>query len=397
MQKIKIIRITTVPGSLKTLLKGQLLFMSKYFEVVGIASKGKELKEIELAEKISTFPINMTRKITPLKDLLSLIKLVSFYLKEKPSIVHTHTPKAGILGMLAARLSGVPICLHTVAGLPLMEASGFKRRILNVVEKITYSCATRVYPNSFGLKEFILVNKLCGLKKLHVIGNGSSNGINTTYFSKEQIPTNELQRYRNKIGITTSDFVLIFVGRLVADKGINELIQALKKVKSKHDNVKLLLVGPYENNLDPLLPETLMEIEDDHNIISVGYQNDVRPYLAISNALIFPSYREGFPNVPMQAGAMGLPCIVTDINGCNEIITHEDNGLIIPPKNCKELEKAMFRILEDKKLTQKMASNARHRIVSRFDQQTIWRLIKEEYDEQLKLAGISTKSILTNL
>ena len=195
----KLFRITTVPISLKTLLKGQYRFMSDNgFEVVGVSSFGKELGEVSEDEGIRTVAIEMSRQITPLQDLKSLWKMWNFLRKEKPEIVHTHTPKAGTIGMLAAKLAGVPHRLHTVAGLPLMEAKGNKRKILNFVEKITYACATKVYPNSKGLYHIILENNFTTKNKLKVIANGSSNGINTEYFSPESISDQEKQEIQLK-------------------------------------------------------------------------------------------------------------------------------------------------------------------------------------------------------
>lgn len=385
---IKLLRITTVPLSLQILLRGQLRFMSQHFQVKGISSSGTQLQQVAQTEGIETLPVDMARDISLVKDVKALWQLFRLFKKERPEIVHTHTPKAGTLGMMAAWFCRVPVRLHTVAGLPLVEATGFKRTILNVVEKITYACATKVYPNSFGLYKIILQNHFCKPSKLKVIGNGSSNGIDTTYFSPEQISEKQVEKLKAQLGITPIDFVFVFVGRLVKDKGINELVEAFKKVQQKHTQTKLLLVGPVEPELDPLAPATEQEIKENPNIITTGFQNDVRLYLAVSNALVFPSYREGFPNVPMQAGAMWLPSIVSNINGCNEIVQHGHNGLIIPPKNTGELEKAMLRLLEEPELNRQLAGNARKSIVSRFNQQTLWKLIKEEYDEQLKKAGI---------
>ncbi|GAP70164.1 glycosyltransferase [Bacteroidales bacterium 6E] len=384
----KLLRLTTVPVSLKILLRGQLGFMRQYFIVKGISSSGPELEQVEAQEDIETIPVEMARDISILNDLKALWNLILLFRKEKPEIVHTHTPKAGTLGMVAAWVCRVPVRLHTVAGLPLMEARGAKREVLNIVERITYSLATKVYPNSYGLQEVIIQNGFCKASKLKVIGNGSSNGINTEYFTPDAVTSEQKLGLCDELGIQSNDFVFIFIGRLVTDKGINELVKAFQEVQAKHPLCKLLLVGNAEPELDPLLPETEKAIATHESIITTGFQSDVRPYLSISHALVFPSYREGFPNVPMQAGAMGLPSIVTDINGCNEIVHHEYNGLIIPPKNTEALVYAMLRLVEDPGLTQRVADNARESIVSRFDQQTLWKLIKEEYDEQLRIKGL---------
>ncbi|MCF6168474.1 glycosyltransferase family 4 protein [Lutibacter sp.] len=384
--KQKLIRITTVAMSLDKLIEGQLAFMNANYEVVGVSSGGETLERVAVKEGIRVIPVEMSRKITPFKDVKSVWELYQLFKKEKPFIVHTHTPKAGIIGMLAAKFANVPIRLHTVAGLPLLEATGFKRKILNTVEKLTYSCATKIYPNSKGLKEIILKEHFTKSDKLKVIANGSSNGIDTTYFNPNNFSNTQKASLRQKLKIQENDFVFIFVGRLVTDKGINELVAAFKKLRAnshpelfegcysklKTQNSKLVLVGPLETNLDPLYSSTLHEIRNNKNIISVGYQQDVRPYFAISNCLVFPSYREGFPNVVLQAGAMGLPSIVTNINGCNEIIEDNKNGWIIPVKKEEAILKAMRNCLVDEVRFNTAKSNARQLIVDRYEQKMVW-------------------------
>lgn len=360
--------------------------MSKHFEIVGISSQGKELKDVEVDESIRVVPINMSRKITPLSDLKSLFQFYRLCKIEKPQIVHSHTPKAGIVGMLAAKLAGVPIRLHTVAGLPLMESAGVKRKILDLVEKLTYSAATKVYPNSKGLYDFILQNKYTSANKLLVIANGSSNGINTSYFTSEFITEERKSLLKRDLKINDNDFIFVFVGRLVGDKGINELIEAFSQLTIY--NAKLLLVGPLESELDALQIETLKEIEINPNIISVGFQKDVRPYFAISDCLVFPSYREGFPNVVMQAGAMGLPSIVSNINGCNEIIIEGENGTIIPVKDSEAIKSAMLKMIEDKEFYFKLKENSRSMIQSRYEQSVVWDALLQEYETLLKEKNI---------
>lgn len=383
----KLIRITTVPISLRVLLKGQHRFMSDNgFRVIGVSSSGSELDEVVREERIEAIPIEMSRKITPIQDLKSLWKTYRLLKREKPVIVHTHTPKAGIIGMVAAKLAGVPIRLHTVAGMPLMEVAGGKRKVLDFVERLTYSAATKVYPNSKGLFDFIVSHRYTTLNKLKVIGNGSSNGINTSLFSKELISEEQQSLLKNELGIGNGDFVFVFVGRLVGDKGVNELVKAFCELN--YSSVKLLLVGPLESDLDPLDNDTLKRIDENNHILSVGFQKDVRPYFAISNALIFPSYREGFPNVVMQAGAMELPAIVSDINGCNEIIIEGKNGIIIPVKNVEAIKDAMQMMLTDKQYYLQMKENSRRMITERYEQQVVWDALLSEYKGLLKDKGL---------
>ena len=383
--KSKLIRITTIPLSLEKLLENQLKFMKRFFEVTAVSSDDQRLQEFGNKQGVDTFHVDLTRQITPIKDLKAVVELYKFLKKEKPSIVHTHTPKAGIVGMLAARFANVPIRMHTVAGLPLMESSGMKRSVLIIVEKLTYSCATNVYPNSKGLKEFIIKEKLTSKNKLKILGNGSSNGIDTTHFSPNQVSGIEKRQLRKELNITKNDFVFVFVGRLVSDKGINELVEAFTEMSKTHTNSKLLLVGPLETHLDPLLPNTLNEIKNNEAIIYAGFQTDVRPYFATSNALVFPSYREGFPNVVMQAGAMGLPSIVTDINGCNEIIRSDVNGIIIPVKDMQAIYNAMKKLVSDKSYCNKVQVNSRQMIEKNYSQSELWNALLDEYNSLIEL------------
>ena len=380
--KKKIIRVTTVPLSLGGLLTGQHRFMSQYFEVVGIASMGENhrLNKVSEAEGIRVIPVEMTRKITPLKDIKAVWKLYKIFKREQPYIVHSHTPKAGTLSMIAAFLARVPHRLHTVAGLPLVEVKGLKRILLNTVEKITYSCATKIYPNSYGLVDIILKHKFTSKDKLKVIGKGSSNGIDTSYFDPKLYTESSRKNLRLKLNIKNEDFVFIFVGRLVTDKGLNELISAFDELNTTYKDIKLLLVGGYEKELDPLLPESDNIIESNNNIISTGWVNDVRPYFSIANALTFPSYREGFPNVVMQAAAMELVSIVTDINGCNEIIENEKNGIIVPVKDVKALLEAMRNIYNNKSTSSARGKLSRELIISNYERSEVWNALLKEYN-----------------
>ena len=379
MSKPKLVRVTTVSISMDKLLHGQLRFMSTNFEVVAISSDREYLERVGVREGVRTFPIDMSRKITPLADFFAICKLYFFLRKEKPLLVHSHTPKAGLVAMIASKLAGVPHRLHTVAGLPLLETIGLKRAILNWVEKLIYVCATNVYPNSLGLQEIIVQNKFCHSSKLKVLGNGSSNGIDIEYFNPSLFTESQNLSLRQKLHIGHSDFVYVFVGRLVSDKGINEMVAAFERHQTQHSLSKLLLVGDYEADLDPLLPNTLQAIKTNDAIITTGFQSDVRPYLALSNALVFPSYREGFPNVVMQAGAMGLPCIVTDINGCNEIIKEGVNGVIVSVKNTDNLLLFMNEFVDNSQLFKQLQANSRAMIAKRYNQQVIWEAIKKEY------------------
>ena len=377
--KKKLIRITTIPISLKILLADQLRFMNRYFEVIGVSSQGSELKEVEQKEGVRTIALDMSRKITPIKDTLSLIKMIVLFLKERPYIVHTHTPKAGIVGMLAAWITRVPHRLHTVAGLPVMEATGKKKKVLLFVEKLTYFCATKVYPNSKGLKTYILEHHLTKPNKLKVIGYGSSNGIDSDYFKRDKDIISrsiDIKHHYNLDG----RFVFSFVGRIVKDKGINELLSVFDKMSKEFSSISLLLVGTFEEYLDPISDISKKILIENKNVIQIGFQKDIRPFLAASDCFVLPTYREGFPNVVLQACSMELPCIVTDINGCNEIIENNKNGIIVKPKNEEELYFAMKSFLEDKTLAQRLSKNTREEIVKRYDRKEFFQYLLKEYN-----------------
>jgi glycosyltransferase involved in cell wall biosynthesis len=387
---MKVIRTSTIPLSLNVLLKGQLKFLNGFFEIVGISSDGQLLDEVRQREGIKTIAVNMERGISPVKDLVSLFILYHILKSEKPVIVHSITPKAGLLTMLAGKMAGVPIRIHTFTGLIFPTKKGMIQKVLINMDRLLCGAATNIYPEGQGVKKD-LINYNITSKPLKVIANGNVNGIDLDYFSPDNISDNQKELLRQNLGINSSNFIFVFVGRLVGDKGINELLQAFSQISRNADPskpAKLLLIGPLEEHLDPLQPETLKEIKNNPDVLELGFQKDIRPYLAISDALVFPSYREGFPNVVMQAGAMGLPSIVSDINGCNEIIVEGQNGMIIPAKNSEKLESAMRKFLSDTDHYHRLKENARPMIESRYEQSVIWNELLNEYKTLLKEKNI---------
>ncbi len=376
--KSKLIRTATVAMSLDLLLKGQLDFLNENYNVIAVSGEDNHLLQVKEREKVNTVDISLKREISPIKDLISLVRLFILFKKEKPLIVHSITPKAGLLSMIAAYFARVPVRIHTFTGLVFPSKNRALQQLLITMDRMLCKCATNVYPEGEGVKNDLIQFKITS-KPLKVIANGNINGIDLEHFNPENISEASSQKLSTSLGIETNDFVFIFIGRLVADKGINELIAAFSKLSKQKNNIKLLLVGPFEQEIDPISKETLLEIQNNLNIISTGYQEDIRNYLDLAKVLVFPSYREGFPNVVLQAGAMGLPSIVTNINGCNEIIKDNYNGIIIPIKNEITIFDAMQLVLEDKKKLLFLQSNARASIEARFDQQVVWKAILEEY------------------
>jgi glycosyltransferase involved in cell wall biosynthesis len=377
----KVLRIVTSSGSFG-LIKGQLRFISENgYEVIGVSGPPNDLsEEASKREGIRTIVVpNLVRPISLINDIKALFQIIKIIRKEKPQIVHANTPKASLLGIIASWWCRVPHRIYTVTGLRFETASGLFRWLLVTMERITCACATKVIPEGDGVANTLRANNITK-KPLKKILNGNINGIDLDYFSKTEEVINEAKSIKENIG---GYFVFIFVGRIVKDKGIVELVDAFLKVQKKYPMTRLLLVGRMEPELD-LLPEEIIEkIKNNDNIIEAGWKTDVRPWLVASDALVFPSYREGFPNVVIQAGAMGLPCVVTDINGCNEIIIEGINGYIITPKDVDALYDGMVRVVEDKEKTKQMAKNARPLIESRYEQSAVWNSLIKEYEIML--------------
>ena len=377
---MKIIRISTVPSSLNVFCKGLLRELQEQegYQIVALSSPGPALDELAEREGVKTYALPMERHIAPLKDLKSLWRLIRVFHKEKPVMVHSMTPKAGLLSMMAAWVCRVPVRLHTFTGLVFPTATGIKQKILILTDRLTCACATNIVPEGEGVKND-LINYKITKKPLRVLGYGNVRGIDLEYYNSE-LPEvqSEVVKIR-KEGILT----FIFIGRLVRDKGINELVKAFSQLNIQYPDTRLLLVGPYEENLDPLDSETIAEIDNNKAIKAVGRQNDVRPWLAASDVFVFPSYREGFPNVVIEAGAMGLPSIVTDINGSREIIIDGRNGVVMPPRQSEKLRQAMELFVTDNDLMKRLSSEARQLVASRYEQGYVRKCLKDYYKDIL--------------
>ncbi|MPL54823.1 D-inositol-3-phosphate glycosyltransferase [bioreactor metagenome] len=388
--KPKLFRIATVPMSLNLLLKGQLEFLNKHFQVTAISGEGDDLQTVAKREGVNIHEIEMHRPISLKQDLKSLWNLYWYFKKEKPAIIHSITPKAGLLSMMAGKLAGVPVRMHTFTGLIFPHKYGYMKRTLIIMDKILCRCATHVYPEGRGVKEDLQKHNITN-KPLKVIANGNVNGVDVDYYHPEAISEEAKNQLRDCLQIKEDDFVFVFVGRLVIDKGLRELVKAFDALSKNHKKVKLILVGPKENAHNPKKRRMFHTIQQNENIITVGFQEEVRPYYAISNVLILPSYREGFPNAVLQAGAMGLPSIVSDISGCNEIIEHEVNGLLVPKKNHIELQKAMEKMLYNPSLLKEFYQNARNKVVKSFDKNFVWQELKKEYENALDKLKLQKK------
>ena len=365
MRKYKIIRTSTIPESLNIFCGGVLKELHEHdgYNVIALSSPGPALQTIQDREGVKTYAVPMERHISPIKDLVSLWGLLKVFHKEKPTMVHSITPKAGLLSMLAAWICRVPVRLHTFTGLVFPTATGLKQKLLIFTDRLTCACATHIVPEGEGVKKDLITYNITK-KPLKVLGHGNVRGIDLEYFNP-LLPEVDSEAVKIR---TQGIFTFIFIGRLVRDKGVNELVKAFSQLNVLYPQTRLILVGPFEDKLDPLEPETMAEIERNMAIQAVGPQEDVRPWLTASDVFVFPSYREGFPNVVIEAGAMGLPSIVTDINGSREIIIEGKNGIIIPPRDAERLRQCMEHFITDNSLASRLSVEARSLVASRYEQ-----------------------------
>lgn len=372
--------------ALRYLLLGQMQFMQQNgFTVIMISADGPELKDVIASEQCQHITVGMTRKITPWQDVKCLWQLIKIFKKLKPDIVHTHTPKAGLLGMLAAKICGIPVRIHTVAGMPLMVEQGFKFTLLKYIEKLTYSAANHVWPNSASLYNYIADNKFTSIKKLNIIGKGSTNGININRFNKEVLDDNILNEIKISINFLPNTTYLLCIGRLVVDKGIVELVNVFVALNTKYPQLKLVLVGDYEQNLDPLPKETLEQIEANTNIIHIKWTQHVEYFMQIAHYFIFPSHREGFPNVLLQAGAMELPIICSRIAGNVDIVEHNTTGLIFNAADKLQMLQQIEYAINNKATMHAMATKLMQIIKSDYRRENIWQNILTSYKSLLHL------------
>ena len=367
----KVVRVATVPQSLSTFCRGVLKELSREYEVVAVSSPGEALDEVAAREGVKTIAVPMARHISLMSDLKSLWHMWRVMRQEKPDMIHSMTPKAGLISMMGGWLARVPVRVHTFTGLVWPTATGFKRRVLMATDWLTCACATHIIPEGEGVKNDLLNHHITH-KPIKVLGHGNVRGIDLERYNPDEFDKGQ-----------RDGFTFVFVGRIVRDKGINELVKAFDRLHQEHADTRLILVGPREDDLDPVLPETLSRIDRGDGIEAVGRQSDVRPFYAQADALVFPSYREGFPNVVIEAGAMGLPSIVTDINGSREIILDGQNGVIVPPRDENALYQAMKHFVENPDEIKAMAANARPLIASRFEQGYVRQCLYDFYHEIL--------------
>jgi glycosyltransferase involved in cell wall biosynthesis len=367
--------VSNIPWIFSTTLIGQPGYLRQFYDVSVASSNDGTLLEYGSYENIETHDVPMIRGINPFADLRSIFHMVKLIRRLRPEIVHSYTPKAGLVSMLSAWMCRVPVRIHTFTGLIFPTQTGFKQQLLIWIDRLICACATMVVPEGLGVRNDLRRYKITG-KPLNVIGYGNIAGVDTSVFSpgipSVQVDSEEL------CSRSDGGFVFCFVGRINRDKGIRELVQAFARLPKK---ACLLLVG-WEDPEAPVDDDTKEIIRRSENIISLGFMRDIRPALAASDVLVLPSYREGFPNVVLQAGAMCLPVIASDISGCNEVIEPGMNGWLVPPKDSDALYSAMQCAMDlQREAISEMGKRARMRIVERFERNEHWERMRRFYNE----------------
>lgn len=373
--KPKFFFVTTVPESL-CFFDGQYELLSKKFDIRLVSSIRDELVQYGKEHNVNVHYIPMMREISLWADLKGLLLFLKYFHKEKPQIVHGNTPKGSLLSMLAGYITRVPVRIYMCHGLRYQGCTGFKKWLLMTMERITCMCATDVMCVSKGVAEVLKTDHITP-KQAVVVWNGSVRGIDVKRFDPS-LPF-ERDNIRSQYDLKKGDFILTFVGRIVRDKGIQELVEAFEMLSKRHDDIRLLLVGGVDNGDNMIDEATRKKIEEDPSIVAPGPQNDIPAILAITNVFVFPSYREGFGLSLMEAGAMGVPSVASDIIGCNEVVEDGKTGLLVPPHSAQAIVNAVEKLYSDREVYEMMRKNCRNSIVERYEQQKLFSKFYEFY------------------
>ncbi len=383
----KIVLITTIPITLN-FFQGQIGYLKqKGFDVNAISSPGSILNEIAKRERISVFPIQMYRSITPFRDITALIKMSLLFQRLRPVIVHAHTPKGGLLGVIAAKMAKVPVIIYTIHGLPFLTSSGIKRRILFLSEKICCKFAHQIFAVSRANMKVAIDCGICSDRKIKIIAYGSINGVDAeNRYNPRKISYKEIDEIKKSYGITKNNIVIGFVGRIVRDKGIIELYDAWQSLKKKY-NINLFIIGQEEEK-DPVPPNYIKSLKKDSRVIFTGRVSDPMPYYAAMDILILPTYREGFPVTLLEAAAMEIPVVATNVDGCPEAVADGVTGLLIPPRDSQALALAIEKLIINPELRRQMGNAGRERVLRDFRPQIIWEELYRHYCKLINEKGL---------
>ena len=388
MASIKLVHVTTVPQSL-FFLRGQVGYMKdRGFDIHGLSSPGEFLSRFAEQEHVVVHPVEMPRRITPIRDLAAVVRIWNVLRQVRPQIVHAHTPKGGVLGMVSAWLARIPVRIYHMRGLPFTTASGWKRALLIWSERISCRLADQVFCVSSSVRQVALENGLCPPDKIAVLARGSGNGVDAVRrFNGADLSPALRDETRGRYEIPCDALVLGFIGRIVRSKGIIELAGAWKRLRDEFPNLHLLLVGPYEAQ-DPISPEVDEELRRDARVHLIGEEWNTPPLYAAMDVLALPTYREGFPNVLLEAAGMKVPVVATRVPGCTDAVQDDVTGKLVPPYDSGRLAAAVKEYLNDPELRRRHGTAARDWVLREFRPQGIWQAIHQEYVRCLRGKGL---------
>jgi glycosyltransferase involved in cell wall biosynthesis len=344
-------------------------------DVTVVCSRSEGFEDIENWGVSQVCEVPIAREIDPLRDLISIWKLMAFLRKKRPNILHSSTPKGGLVCAFAGLLCRVPVRVHTYTGQRWATLVGVKRWILMTCEWLVGRFSTYLYADSPSQVEYLIQEGIAPKEKIRCLGMGSFGGVDLERFSPNNISVNLAE----ELGITPEDFIYVFVGRINHDKGMDELAYAFSKILRETENVKLLLVGPFEQHLNPISEESYEFLDTDPNIIRVGLVEKPEKYLELSDVMVFPSYREGFPTVVLEAAAMEVPTIGTDIVGGKDTIIDGETGIIIPVHDREALLEKMLWAYHHRDQLQDMGVTGRKWVCDNFETVKFSKLQLEEY------------------
>jgi glycosyltransferase involved in cell wall biosynthesis len=385
---ITLVHITTVPESL-AFVTGQVGYMkARGFEIVGLSSPGELLTRFAECEGVPVHAVEMPRRVTPWRDVLAVLKLVRLLRRIRPQIVHAHTPKGGLLGMLSAWIARTPVRIYHMHGLPFVTATGWTRRLLMWSERISCGLADQVLCVSSSARALAVEAGLCRADKVKVLLQGSVNGVDAVdRFNPANVPPSARNETRLKYGIPADAAVLGFIGRIVRSKGLVDLAKAWGRLRADFPALHLLLVGPLEPQ-DPIPRDVEASLRKDSRVHLIGEEWDTPPLYAAMDLLVLPTYREGLPGVLLEAAAMQVPVVATNVTGCVDVVQDGVTGALIPPYDSERLATAIRRYLQDPELRRRHGVAARDRVLREFRPEEIWQAIYEEYLELLEEKGI---------
>ena len=361
---------------------GQMRYMKDNgFRVMVVANPDEVLRRFAREAGINALGISMKRAISPLRDLLAIWSIYWRLRKLKPQIVHAHTPKGGLVGMIGAFLAGVRIRVYHVHGLPHLTARGVSRRLLMSAEYVSCSLAHRVYFVSPSIRGIALESGLCAQRKARMLCHGSINGVDARLrFNPDNYNRAEILR---EMRIPAEAQVIGFIGRIVNDKGVRELMQAWEELRDENRNLYLLIAGPMEDR-DAIPADVKAKMLGDERVRYLGEVDDTAPLYKAMDVLAFPTYREGLPLVPLEASAMEVPVVATEIPGCVDAVVDSVTGVIVPAGNAPALKIAVESYLRDPILRRKHGENGRKRALSDFCPDDIWEAQRAEYIDMMK-------------